>query len=268
MTERNLSHTGAKGEGFFYHLLKMAELLRRWSRLDDPQAFGKVLVQLVRVTHQKQNVLAAEISMTIPHVSKSQSVLIGKSSEQELQKISMPPSSLGVTDPSELHNRKLIDSQLSLALAYVEANDREGEGFLMAIVDQCRHHPTNLTAQTLKAWTAVFDLYRRLGKVSDMNTALLQTREILIKISKIDYRKAKSLPQVAIETAKLYFNFGKGGMGAEILSRVESQKADAVDDDVDRTRDLLIGIGVWFQDQERWRDARPRFERALILALA
>ena len=118
----------------------------------------------------------------------------------------------------------------------------------MAIVDLCRHHTTNLPAQTLKAWTAVFDLYRRLGKVSDMNTALLQTREILIKISKTAYRKAKSLPQVAIETAKLYFNFGKGGLGAEILSRVESQKADAVDDDVDRTRDLLIGIGVWFQD--------------------
>ncbi len=114
----------------------------------------------------------------------------------------------------------------------------------MAIVDQCRHHSTKLTAQTLKAWTAVVGLYHRFGKISDMNTALLQTREILVEISKTDYRKAKSLPQVAIETAKLYFIFGKDGMGVEILSRVESQIADAFDDGVDRTRDLLIGIEV------------------------
>ena len=267
MTDRILSKA-AEVETFLCHLLKIAELLRRWSRLEDAKVFGMQLIQLVRTIHAEQIISAADISATIPHVSKSQSVLTGTLSNQGLQNLFMPLSTQGVADPSESHDRNLIDSQLSLALVCVEANDKEGERFLMAIIDQCRYHPTDLMAQSLKAWTGIVDLYRRLGKTSDMTAALLQTREILVRISKSDYRKSKSLPKVAIETAKLYFNVGKDDMGAEILSRVECRIADAFDDEVDITCDLLIGIGVWFQDKERWRDARPRFERALALALA
>ena len=269
MTDRILIRFDATENLVVAHLLRTAELLRRWRRLDEAKAFGTVLAQLVSSTHVQRGGSATEASTIIPHLSMPRSSVIGI---KGLGDLSMPLSTEGMTDESRADDRKLMDSQLSLALAYVEANDATVEEFLEHIIHQCEYRPEDLMAQTLKAWTALAQLYHNLRRLEEMDKALLRIREKLIKISKDDYKRTKSLPLVAIESAKLYIELGRNNAAAEIFSRIECGIVDAVGPDLEFPQklasDLLIKIGVWFQDQNRWKDARPRFERALCLALA
>ena len=268
MTDMILSQISPREETFFCHLLKISQLLRQWKRLEEAKAFGKALIQLADTTHVERNSSAPEINTTIPRVDASRSLLIGTTSARGLQSFITPLNTKDVTDASLKDDQKLVDSQLSLALAYIEANDEAVEQFLQAVIDQCKHHPANMTAQILTAWTTMALFYHKVGKLSDMTGALEQIRDILLNISKKDYQRTESLPQIAIETAKILFEVGEGDMAAEILSTIESDLVDAFAGDMDRARDLLIGVGLWFQGQKRWTDARPRFERALSLALA
>ena len=272
MTDRILYRFGATENLVVAHLLKTAELLRRWRRLDEAKAFGIVLAQLVSATHVQQGGSATEASTTIPRVNMPRSLVIGAASTQGLGNLFIPLNTEGMTDESRADDRKLMDSKLSLALAYVEANDVRVEEFLEHIIRQCEARPENLMAHTLKAWTTMARLYQNLRKLENMDEALLRIREILMSISKDDYGRTKSLPLVAIESAKLYIELGRNNAAAEIFSRIECGIVDAVDPDLEfpgkLASDLLIKIGVWFQDQNRWKDARPRFERALCLALA
>lgn len=54
------------------------------------------------------------------------------------------------TDASQKGDRKLLESQLSPAMTYLEANDQEMERLLQTIIDQCKLHPAKMKAQTLK----------------------------------------------------------------------------------------------------------------------
>ena len=270
MTDTMLSQISPREETFFDHLLKIAELLRQWKRLEEAKAFGKVLVQLVDTTHIEREGSATEISTTIPRVNMSRSLLIETTSAQPLQSFIMPlkTKTKDVTDASQMDDRKLVESQLSLALTYVEANDKAVEQFLQTIIDQCKLHPANMIAQILKALTTLVEFYQKVRRFGDVTRVLQEIREQLLKITRRDYQRMESLPQSAIETAKYLFQVGEDDMAAGVLSAIEGGIADAFADDVDRLRDLLIGIGIWFQEKKRWTDARPRFEQALNLALA
>ena len=267
MTDK-LSSQICSEETLICHLLEVAKMLRCWSRLEEAKTFGKLLVELVSATHVERKSTATELMQTIPHIKTSPSSPTGKTSNQGLQHYVMSLSTMNVTCTSRTDYGNLMDSQLSLALAYVEANDQAVEDYLLTIIDQCSRHPAHLTAQTLKAWTAIIELYQRLGRLGEMDRALLQARDVLFNISKSEYRTTKSLSKVALETAKFYIEVGKDDIAADIFTRIEGNIADAFSDDLGRTKDLLIGIGVWFQHLKRWRDARCRFERALALALA
>lgn len=272
MTDRILNRFEATETLVVAHLLKIAELLRKWRRLDEAKAFGIVLAQLVSSTHVQWGGSATEASTMIPRVNMPPSLVIGAASTQGLGNLVMPLSTEGMTDESRAHDRKLMDSKLSLAMAYVEANDARVEEFLEHVIRQCEDRPKNLMAHILKAWTTMAQLYQNLRRLEKMDRALLRIREILMNISKDDYGRMKSLPLVAIESAKLYIELGRNNAAAEIFSRIECGIVDAVGPDLvipqKLASDLLIKIGVWFQDQNRWKDARPRFERALCLALA
>ena len=272
MTDRILYRFDVTENLVVAHLLKTAELLRKWRRLDEAKAFGMVLAQLVSSMHVQQGGPVTEASTTIPRVNMPRSLVIGGASTQGLGNLFVPLSAAGMTDESRAHDRKLMDSKLSLALAYVEANDVRVEEFLEHIIRQCESRPENLMAHTLKAWTAMARLYQNLRRLEEMDEALLRIRKKLLNISKDDYGRTKSLPLVAIESAKLYIELGRNNTAAEIFSRIECGIVDGVGPDLEFPQqlasDLLIKIGVWFQDQNRWKDARPRFERALCLALA
>ena len=102
----------------------------------------KVLVQLVDTTHIEQKGPASEISTKIPRVDTSRSLLIETISARGLKSFIMPLNTKDVTDASQMVDRKLVESQLSLVLTYVETNDKANneavKRFLQTRKDQCK----------------------------------------------------------------------------------------------------------------------------------
>ena len=160
-----------------------------------------------------------------------------------------------------------MDSHLSLAMTYVEANEARVEKSLLALIKKCEEEPQRLAAQLLEATSALVELYERLGDPTNLDEALKKTKDSLWKFSIQDYQSLVYLPQVAVETAKVHAKYGRHDSAVAMFKRIESDAAKAFGEDDDRLISLLIRNGIWFDDQDRWVDGRPRFEQALSAAL-
>ena len=256
MSDSIVSQVSMRDENFTRHLSKIAELLRKWSRIEEAKAFGLAVVDLIYASQHEIEGLAAATSTRIPHINYT------KLSASKTQPARAPQEFFLALD-----NPMLIDSQLSLAMTYVEAKDAGIEKRLLVLIRKCEAEPQRLATQLLEATSALVELYERLGDSKNLDEALRRSRDCLWKFSVQDYQNVIHLPRVAIEAAKVHAKYGRHDSAAAMFTKIESDAARAFGEDDDRLISLLIGNGIWFHDQNRWSDSRPRFEQALSAAL-
>ncbi len=251
MSDSIVSQAGIRNEDFTRHLFKIAELLRQWRRIEEAKAFGMAVVDLIYASQYAPERLAAATSTNYPKLSVSKA-----QPARDLQDFILP-----LNDPI------LMDSQLSLAMTYVEAKEVGVEKSLLALIRKCEEEPQKLAAQLLEATSTLVELYERLGDATNLEEALKKTKDYLWKFSIQDYQTLVYLAQVAVETAKVHAKCGRHDSAAAMFRKIESDVARAFGKDDDRLISLLISNGIWFHDQDRWIDGRPRFEQALSAAL-
>ena len=256
MSDSIVSQAGITNEDFTRHLLKIAELLRQWRRIEEAKIFGMAVVDLVYASQYEPERLVAATSTRVPHINYPKPSLSKTQPAGDTQDFFLP-----------LDNPILMDSQLSLAMTYVEANKAGVEKSLLALIKKCEEEPQRLAAQLLEATSALVELYERLGDPINFDEALKKTKDFLWKFSIQDYQSLVYLPQVAVETAKVHAKYGRHDSAVAMFGKIESDVAKAFGEDDDRLISLLISNGIWFHDQDRWRDGRPRFEQALSAAL-
>lgn len=256
MSDRIVSQAGIRNGNFTRHLLKIAELLRQWRRIEEAQTFGMAVVDLIYASQYEPERLAAATSTRIPHIHHTKLSLSKTQPARDPQDFILPRD-----------NPTLMDSQLSLAMTYIESKEAGVEKSLLALIRKCEEEPRTLAAQLLEATSALVEFYERLGDPTNLDEALKKTKNILWKFSIEDYQSLVCLPHVAIGTAKVHAKYGRHDSAAAMFNKIESDAAKAFGEDDDRLISLLIGNGIWFHDQDRWRDSRPRSEQALSAAL-
>ena len=256
MSDSIVSQAGITDGNFTSHLLKIAELLRQWRRIEEAKTFGMAVVDLIYASQYEPESLAAATSTRIPHISDPKPSLSKTQQARDPQEFLLP-----------LDNTILMDSQLSLVMTYVEANEAGLEKSLLALIKKCEEEPQRLAAQLLQATSALVELYERLGDPTNLDKALKKTKDFLWKFSIQDYQSLVYLPQVAVETAKVHAKYARHDSAVVMFEKIESTAAKAFGEDDNRMMFLLIGNGIWFHNQDRWKDGRPRFEQALSVAL-
>ena len=266
-TDRMLSRIGVGDEAFIHHLVKITVLLREWSRIEEARRFAVMVVQLVHLTHFEKETKGRKFDPQIPHIKTSRHLLMDARFLRGPHKFLVPLGANSTDLNSHMDDQKLMDAQLGLASTYVKTNEGTIEDYLLNMIEYCEDDKDWLIVQALRARAAVIDLYQRLKSSKKMHTILLQTKEILLNISTTKYQQNTHLPLVTIETAKLYIKCDQENVAREILSKIEADIVDASGPDDRLTVDLLIAIGDWFQEQNKWKDARPRYEQALAATL-
>lgn len=256
MSDSIVSQAGMRNENLTRHLLKISGLLRQWRRIEEAKAFGMAVFDLIYASQYEPEGLAAATSTRIPHINYTKLSLSKTQPARDPQDFVLP-----------LDNPILMDSQLSLAMTYVEAKEAGVEMSLLALIRKCEEEPQRLAAQLLEATSALVELYEKLGDSTNLDEALKKSKDSLWNFSIQDYQSLVHLPQVAVEAAKVHAKHGRHDSAVAMFKKIESDAARAFGEEDDGLISLLIGNGTWFHDQGRWRDGRPRFEQALSAAL-
>lgn len=265
MTERIALHAGITDEIFVQHLLKISELLRKWSRIDEAKSFGKRIYDVLTIP--EQGIYQTAILASIPRINNHTHPPIRDIQTQASQDfvLSVRYDAADVDPQIEI----LLESQLSLAWTYVEDNDGGVEQCLQALIEQCdKRSPKGFSAQLLKARSALAALYHRLGRSEELDETLSGTEAAFARISGTDYKEREDILEIATEASKVHFMLGKEDFTSRLLNELVSGAADALGPTNDKIIGVLIDIGIWFQDQSRWDYARPRFEQALAATLS
>lgn len=161
----------------------------------------------------------------------------------------------------------LVTRQLDLADARAKTKDVTVEPLLLGLIAQCEKHPEKLGVQALKARSSLINLYARLGKNGEVEEALHQARAKFSTVLKSGYKKTESILDAAVELVGFFVRAEHYDIADTLFLEVESKAEENFGSADDRTINILIRIGMLFQGQKRWIDARPRFEQALAASM-
>lgn len=161
----------------------------------------------------------------------------------------------------------LVTHQLDLADARAKTQDESVEPLLLGLIAQCEKHPEKLGVQALKARSSLINLYASLGKDAKVEEALHYARAGFSTVLKSAYKKTESILDAAVELVGLFIRPEHYDVADTLFLKVESKAVETFGPDDLITINILIRIGILFQAQQRWIDARPRFEQALVASM-
>lgn len=170
-------------------------------------------------------------------------------------------------DPVPIDEPALVNYQLGLANTPAKMKDERAEPLLLGLIAQCEKHPEKLAVQALKARSSLVNLYERLGEETKVEEALHQARPAFLTILNSGYGTTESILDAAVELVGLFVKAGQYDTADTMFLKVESKAVEIFGPDDDRTINTLIRIGTFYQGQQRWIDARPRFQQALAASI-
>lgn len=208
------------------------------------------------------------INRTIPHPQ----IGTGTSVPTSLAEVFQTPALSHVeedtnSDPVATDKPALVTCQLDLADARVKTKDETVEPLLLGLIAQCEKNPEKLGLQALKARSSLIKLYKGLGEDGKVGDALHHARAAISTVLKSGHKITESILDAAVELMGCFVMAENYDVADTLFLEVES-KAVEIFGSVDyRTINMLIRIGMLFQGQQRWIDARPRFEQALAASM-
>jgi hypothetical protein len=160
-----------------------------------------------------------------------------------------------------------INRRLETANKLVEGRDKTAESVLRALIKDCDNRNGDMDIPLCQARTALIHLYQLCRSPEAMASAIQESLEFFQGAVRNIKPPSLSFPSVAAQ------------MAYRVLKVGDFEKADLMFDDlvlamednfgVDHasTVGLLVSVGITYQVNKRWADARPRFTRALSALL-
>ena len=235
------------------HLLYILELFDRWSRVND------AITLITRAFEALEYTNGHERSTDVRSAQNANPWI------QPLNGLLRRPQTISQVRAFDATDEPVVMAyQIGLTkIVHSEA----AEAFLLGLISQCLKHLDKLATQLLEAWHALLTFYHKPEKAEKHAEALKQAEADFQMISELDSVWTGSLIDAAVELAKLFVKAGQYENADLMLLKVETEAEILYGEDDDKLIRLLIRIGIFFQDRQRWNDARPRFEHALAASM-
>jgi len=243
------------------HLLHVSDMYHSWSRSED--AISLLSRAMARCEKSLKSTLESD------NGEDSDASTVVEPTRNASSRNLRPRRSSTIIEPDDDNpdDPQYVEYQLGLAIAQVKAHDETANLLLQNLIDKCEEHPKELVVQILDVRATLVEHYQRLGESEKTEKALQEAASSFWKVLKLDFKKTPSILEAAGRLAELHVKAGHLDTGEKMFLKVESEAVESFGEDDDSTIDVLTAIGVFYQEQERWDDAEPRFEQALSASM-
>jgi hypothetical protein len=255
--EHHLEHWGINHKKTRSHIHRVADLYHSWDRQSDAIAF---LCRAYSFYDRLFNRSAAGE----PNSSSlgSQPVIIRTVPTQPIRIQSVEP-----TAPDEeagTTNEAYGDQSSTGAVIKVEEPESTS---LLNLIDQFERYPESLGEETLLSHRTAINYCRAQQNEALLTEALDKSAQAFRNIFDASEPKSKAVIEAAVELAKSHLLSGKDESAGDMFLRIESEADESLGPDDHNTIAILIDIGKFYQDQQRWTDACPWFEHAFAASI-
>lgn len=250
--EQHMERFGVDHKKTVAHVLRIVDIFRSCSRIDDA-------ITLIYQTFEAYEELMGSTSKSDDRSATRK--------QRHKTPFRRPPAKDTNRIPVSTDEPALVTYQLGLADARVETKDEAVEPLLLGLIAQCEKHPEKLAVQALKARGSLINLYERRGENLKVEEALDEARAMVLTVLNSEHKKIEAILDASVELAGWFVKAEHYEAADTIFLKVESKAVDFFGSDDDRTINTLIRIGMIYQGQQRWIDARPRFEQALAASM-
>ncbi len=252
MYEKHIERWGIRHDKTAMVLLQIVETYHSWSRTED------AILLMRQVMEKHQEVFGTEgLSLSSVHQHRHNPIVT----------LAQPSGSPRSPEASHSSDLSFMNRQLSLVNTQTKMKDETAEPLLQSMINQCKKNPDEFGTQWLKAQAALVRLYKSLAFEDKVTFALEQATAAFSTVIKLEHKKAFSILEAATEIAELYVGAGQWKIAETMFSEIQLIAVDWFGFDAEDTIRMLISIGMFYQAQQRWVDARPRFEQAYCASL-
>lgn len=263
MSEKHIERWGLRSKPTTDHVLRVVELLNSWLRPQDALAF---LEKAKDYLWQPDPRACGQGVQHLSSIPNNGNVTHGISSpaSSAFRTVPFPEnSSSGIAvNPSFM-----VDDQLRSAGAHVRANDESIEPLLLSLIAQCGQNPGKLAAQDLRGRAALIELYRKSGRTDAAVEELSKAQASFLATWKLDGKITKELIDASLEVAIQSLKSAQYNDADDMFHMMQDRVVETFGPDHSRTIWILIRIGLMYQNENRWNDAKPRFEQALAASM-
>lgn len=254
--EQHMERCGVDHTKTVAHILRVVDIFHSCSRMDDATT---LIYQTIEAYEQLIGTTSNSDGHFVPvkqRQNRSAATYFRRPYFREPKNVPVP-----IDEPA------MVTYQLGLADARAKAKDGAVEPLLLGLIAQCDRHPEKLAGQALKARVSLIKLYERLGEDGKMEEALHQAREAFMMVLNSGHKKTEAILDASVELAGWFVMAEDYKTADTMFLEVESKAEETFGPDDDKTINTLIRIGEFYQEQQRWIDARPRFEQALAASM-
>jgi tetratricopeptide (TPR) repeat protein len=261
MGEKHFEEGGMSHKKTTAHLLHVSDMYHSWSRSED--AISLLSRAMARCEKSLKSTLESD------NGEDSDASTVVEPTRNASSRNLRPRRSSTIIEPDDDNpdDPQYVEYQLGLAIAQVKAHDETANLLLQNLIDKCEEHPKELAVQILNVRATLVEHYQGLGESEKTEKALQEAASSFWKVLKLDFKKTPSILEAAGRLAELHVKAGHLDTGEKMFLKVESEAVESFGEDDDSTIDVLTAIGVFYQEQERWDDAGPRFEQALSASM-
>jgi tetratricopeptide (TPR) repeat protein len=259
MGEKHFERWGMSHKKTSSHLLRVSDMYHSWSRTGDA----------ISLLSRAMDRLERELKSTRRDDEDPDASTVFESGRNIPNRTLQPRTSGTIIEPNndDPDDPRYVEYQLGLAMAQVKAHNEAANLLLESLLDKCEEHPKELAVQILDVRATLVEHYQRLGQSEKIEKALKQAASSFWKVLKSDFKKTPSILEAAGKLAELHVKAGDLDAGETMFLEVELEAVESFGADDDSTIDVLTVIGVFYQEQDRWDDAEPRFEQALSASM-
>jgi hypothetical protein len=262
MSEKHTERWGMRHKRIREHMVQVSDLLESWSRIDDAVALTSRMADSYELS-EVLPVAAPRNSLAPRYPHQYQDVDLVRDRYQ-IQPIGKRAFALQGDDGDRVH----MDYQVRLAITRAKAEDDQAKTLLLRLLERCERHPTKLAVQILESRTSLLELYKALELEDKFQRALLDIEKSFNVVFDSDTERTELVLQRAIEMINWMIKSDLYQKAHPLLLRIQSEAAKIFGESSAELISVLIRIGTMLQDQDRWENARPRFEQALAAAIS
>jgi hypothetical protein len=238
------------------HILRVVQLLHSWSRSEEAiNLLNKTLVSCQKVAGSQD------------HASSSSQVrpkLVNPSNKPESPEIAnFMPANPATHFGDEL---SLVNCELKIAKSYIKAAKKEAEPLLLRLIDKCGQDPEKFSAQHFDAVCSLIELYQKPEDRYKLFAALKNAADIFWNIME-GQSGGLSILKTAIKLVRFYIQAELAPTARPMLDRIEREVTRILDEEDSEFVDVLITLGIYYQDHNGWTNAERHFEHALAIVM-
>lgn len=254
--EQHMARFGIDHKKTVAHVLRVVDIFRSCSRIDDA-------ITLIFQTFEAYEELMGSTSNSDDRSTTRKQRHNWPATTPFRRPLAKDTNSI----PVSTDEPALVTYQLGLADARVESKEEAVEPVLLGLIAQCEKHPEKLAVQALKARGSLINLYERRGENLKVEEALDQAKAALLTNLNSEHKKTEAILDASVELTRWFVKAEHYEAADTIFLKIESKAVECFGSDDDRIINTLISIGMIYQGQKRWTDARPRFEQALAASM-